>query len=118
MTTSYGFSITAREKDSRHPGLFISGMSWEAGKFRHIIPVRPGDFVPVWETEAEAVAVIGKFKASVAGERFDFEPVEVGTSTQSGGPMKRNRGHFRGIDGFTVPEPPPRINPVTGRPYD
>ena len=49
------------------PGLFISGMSWQAGKFRVIIPVRLGDFVPVWETEQEAVAVIGKFKASVAG---------------------------------------------------
>jgi hypothetical protein len=71
----------------------------------------------VWETEQEAVAVIGKFKASVAGERFDFEPVEVGTSIQSGGPMKQNRGHFRGVDGFTVPEPPPRIDPGTGRPY-
>ncbi len=117
MGINYGFSITAREKDSRHPGLFISGQSWEAGKFRQIIPVRPGDFVPVWGTEAEAVAVIGKFKASVAGELFDFEPVEVGTSIQSGGPMKQNRGHFRGGDGFTVPEPPPRINPGTGRPY-
>ena len=67
MATNYGISITAKEKDSRHPGLFISGMSWQAGKFRVIIPLRLGDFVPVWETEQEAVAVIGKFKASVAG---------------------------------------------------
>ena len=81
------------------------------------IPVRPGDFVPVWGTEAVALAVIQKFTATVAGERFDFEAVEVSTSIQSGGPMKRNRGYFRGVDGFTVPEPPPRINPVTGRPY-
>ena len=58
MAINYGFSITAREKDSRHAGLFISGQSWEAGKFRQIIPVRPGDFVPVWEIEAEALAVI------------------------------------------------------------
>ncbi len=118
MATTYGFSITAKEKDSRHPGLFISGHSWEAGKFRQIIPVRPGDFVPVWGTEAEALAVIQKFTATVAGERFDFEAVEVRTSIQSGGPMKRNLGYFRGVDGFTVPEPPPRINPVTGRSYD
>jgi hypothetical protein len=117
MATNYGFSITAKEKDSRHPGLFISGVSWESGKFRQIIPVRPGDFVPVWGTEAAAAAVIGKFKASIAGDRFDFEAVEVSTSIQSGGPMKRNRGHFRGVDGFTVPEPPPRIDPGTGRPY-
>ena len=117
MGTSYGFSMTAREKDSRHPGLFISGMSWEAGKFRLIIPVRPGDFVPVWGTEAEAVAVIGRFEASVAGEKFDFEPVDIRSSLQSGGPMKRNGGYFRGVDGFTVPEPPPRIHPGTGRPY-
>jgi hypothetical protein len=93
-------------------------MSWEAGKFRQTIPVRPGDFVPVWETEQEVVAVIQKFTVSVAGERFDSEPVEVSTSIQSGGPMKRNRGHFLVVDGFTVPEPPPRINPVTGRPHD
>jgi hypothetical protein len=73
---------------------------------------------PVWETEQEAAAVIAKFTASLAGALFYFEAVEVGTSIQSGGPMKRNRGHFRGVDGFTVPEPPPRINPVTGRPYD
>jgi hypothetical protein len=53
MATNYGFSITAKEKDSRHPGLFISGMSWQAGKFRQIIPVRPGNFVPVWETAAQ-----------------------------------------------------------------
>jgi hypothetical protein len=117
MGTSYGFSITAREKDSRHPGLFISGMSWQAGKFRQIIPVRPGDFVPVWGTEAEAVAVIGRFVACIAGEMFDFEPVDVRSSLESGGPMKRNRGHFRGVDGFTVPDPPPRIDPGTGRPY-
>jgi hypothetical protein len=117
MATNYGFSITAREKDSRHPGLFISGQSWQAGKFRQIIPVRPGDFVPVWETEQEAVVVIGKFTASPAGALFDFEAVEIGTSIQSGGPMKQNRGHFRGVDGFTVPEPPPRIDPATGRPY-
>ena len=117
MATNYGISITAKEKDSRHPGLFISGMSWQAGKFRVIIPLRLGDFVPVWETEQEAAAVIGKFTASPAGALFDFEAVEVGTSIQSGGPMKQNRGHFLGVDGFTVPEPPPRIDPVTGRPY-
>ena len=117
MGINYGFSITAKEKGSPHPGLFISGQSWEAGKFRQIIPVRPGDFVPVWATEAEALAVIRKFTATVAGERFDFEAVEVSTSIQSGGPMKRNAGHFRGVDGFTVPEPPPRIDPATGRPF-
>ena len=117
MATNYGFSITAGEKDSEFPGLFISGQSWQAGKFRVIIPVRLGDFVPVWETEEEAAAVIAKFTASLAGAKFDFEAVEIGTSIQSGGPMKRNRGHFLGVDGFTVPEPPPRINPVTGRPY-
>ncbi len=117
MATNYGFSITAREKDSRHPGLFISGMSWQAGRFRQIIPLRPGDFVPVWETEQDAVVVIAKFTASLAGALFDFEAVEVGTSIQSAGPMKRNRGHFRGVGGFMVPEPPPRIDPVTGRPY-
>ena len=88
-----------------------------SGKFRVIIPVRLGDFVPVWETEQEAVAVIAKFTASLAGAMFDFEAVEIGTSIQSGGPMKQNRGHFLGVDGFTVPEPPPRIDPVTGRPY-
>ena len=117
MGTSYGFSITAKEKDSRHPGLFISGLSWEAGKFRQIIPVRPGDFVPVWGTEAEALAVIQKFTATVAGERFDFEAGDIRTSIEAGGPMKRTGDPFRGVDGFTVPEPPPRINPVTGRPY-
>ena len=117
MATSYGFSITAREKDSRHPGLFISGMSWQTGKFRQIIPLRPGDFVPVRETEQEAVVVIAKFTASLAGAKFDFEAVEIGTSIQSGGPMKQNRGHFLGVDGFTVPEPPSRIDPGTGRPY-
>ena len=117
MATNYGFSITAREKESRHPGLFISGISWQAGKFRQIIPVRPGDFVPVWETEAEAVAVIAKFTASLAGAMFDFEAVEIGTSIQSGGPMKQNRGHFLGVDRFIAPEPPSRIDPGTGRPY-
>ena len=117
MGTSYGFSITAREKDSRHPGLFISGMSWQTGKFRQIIPVRPDDFVPVWGTEAEAVAVIGRFGECTAGEMFDFEPVDVRSSLESGGPMKRNLGHFRGVDGFTVPDPPPRRDPGTGRPY-
>jgi hypothetical protein len=117
MATNYGFSITAGEKDSEFPGLFISGQSWQAGKFRQIIPVRPGDFVPVWETEQEAVVVIAKFKASLAGAMFDFEAVEIGTSIQSGGPMKQNRGHFRGVDGFTVPEPPPRIDPRTGQAY-
>jgi hypothetical protein len=118
MATNYGFSIAARTiENSRHPGLFISGMSWQAGKFRQIIPVRPGDFVPVWETEQEVVAVIYKFKVSVAGDRFDFEPAEVGTSIQSAGPMKLNHGHFRGVDGFTVPDPPSRIDPGTGRPY-
>jgi hypothetical protein len=118
MGTHYGFSITAKEKDSPHPGLFISGQSWEAGKFRLIIPVRPGDFVPVWGTEAEAVAVIGRFKVSVAGERFDFESGDIRASLEAGGPMKRNGGYFRGVDGFTVPEPAPRINPVTRRPYE
>ena len=117
MGTHYGFSITAREKGSPHPGLFISGQSWEAGKFRLIIPVRPDDFVPVWGTEAEAVAVIGAFKESVAGERFDFEPVDIRSSLQSGGPMKRNNGHFRGVDGFRVPQRVAEIDPVTGRPY-
>lgn len=117
MGINYGFSITAREKDSRHPGLFISGQSWEAGKFRQIIPVRPGDFVPVWGTEAEAMMVIGRFSASVAGERFDFEAADIRTSLEAGGPTRRITGHFRGVDGFTVPEPAPRINPVTRRPY-
>ena len=117
MATNYGFSITAREKESRHPGLFISGQSWQAGKFRQIIPLRAGDFVPVWENEQEAVVVIGKFTASPAGALFDFEAVEIGTSIQSGGPMKQNRGHFLGVDGFTVPDPPPRIDPRTGQPY-
>ena len=96
MGTSYGFSITAKEKDSRHPGLFISGQSWDAGKFRQIIPVRPGDFVPVWGTEAEAMAVIGKFKATVAGERFDFDAGDIRTNIEAGGPMKRNLKYFRG----------------------
>ena len=118
MGTSYGFSITAKEKGSPHPGLFISGQSWEAGKFRQIIPVRPGDFVPVWGTEAEALAVIQKFTASVAGERFDFEAGDIRTSIEAGGPMVRNDGYFRGVDGFIVPETPPRINPGTGRPYE
>ena len=118
MNANYGFSITATEMDSRHPGLFISGLSWGAGKFRQIIPVRPGDFVPVWETEAEALAVIQKFTATVAGERFDFEAWDIRISIEAGGPMKRNRGYFRGVDGFTVPKPPPRTNPVTGRPCD
>lgn len=117
MGTNYGFSITAREKDSRHPGLFISGQSWEAGKFRKIIPVRLGDFVPVWGTEAEALAVIQKFTATAAGEQFDFEAGDISTSIEAGGPMKRNAGYFRGVDGFTVPEPAPRINPVTRLPY-
>jgi hypothetical protein len=66
MATNYGFSITAKEKESWHLGLFISGLSWQAGRFRQIIPLRPGDFVPVWGTEAEAVAVIAKFTASLA----------------------------------------------------
>ncbi len=117
MSTHYGFSITAKEKDSRHPGLFISGLSWKAGKFRQIIPVRLGDFVPVWGTEAEALAVMEKFMASAAGEKFIFEAGSIRTSIEAGGPMKRNLQYFRGVDGFTVPEPPPRINPVTGRPY-
>ena len=117
MGTSYGFSITAKEKGSRHRGLFISGLSWEAGKFRQIIPVRPGDFVPAWVTEAEALAVIQKFTTTVAGERFDFEAGDIRTSMEAGGPMVRNAGHFRGVDGFTVPEPPPRIDPATGRPF-
>jgi hypothetical protein len=30
----------------------------------------------------------------------------------------RTWGHFLGVDGFTVPEPPPSIDPVTGRSYD
>lgn len=74
--------------------------------------------MPVWGAEAEALAVIQKFKASVAGEKFDFEPVDIRSSLQSGGPNKRTYGHFHGVDVFNLPEQAPRLNPVTGCLYD
>ena len=73
--------------------------------------------MPVWGTEGEAVSVVQKFTATVAGERFDFEAGDIRSSIEAGGPMKRSGQYFRGVDGFTVPERPPGINPVTGYPY-
>lgn len=100
MSSPYGYSITARKSGSPGPGVFISGQSFEAGRCRLIVPLRAGDFVPVWRTEAEAAGVVDLF-GGAATEHLEFAVVEAGNTARAPGPAKR----LRGMGGFVIPAP-------------
>lgn len=112
MPTHYGFGIIIRKIAPRpyDPGDSPSGQAYERGRFRPRFPMKPRwhresgeeeDFIPVWGTEAEAVAVVDRFKAAGIGERFTFEVVDIRIGVETGGPGKQQP--FRGVDGWTVP---------------
>ncbi len=114
MSPNYGFTITAHLLAKVEPGTFISGQAFECGHFRPIIPMKPRvqmkegeerDFVPVWATKEEALAMVGRFKTSAAAENYGFKAVDIKASIEGGGPMTRGTGLFRGVGGWTVPEP-------------
>ena len=106
MSSPYGYSITARKAGSPSPGVFISGLSFEADKFRLIIPLRDGDFVPVWRTEAEADGVVELFRRGATGH-LEFRVVDAGTTARAAGPARR----LCGMAGFVIPPPPPAFCP-------
>jgi hypothetical protein len=102
--TQFGFTISARNDGAFKSWVFLSGMSLEAGKFRVILPLRPGDFVPVWGTEGEAAAVVAQLRKGPL-EAWEFQVLDAGFSYCAGGVGSRNR-LMRGVGGFVLPEKP------------
>ena len=112
MAPHYGFSIIIRKVTPRSfdPGGFLSGQAYERGLFRPRLPVKPRwhlapdeeeDFVPAWQTEAEALAVVDRLKAAGIGQRFTLQVYDIRPSAEAGGPGSRHP--YRGVDGWTVP---------------
>ena len=100
----FGFTISARNDGAFKLWVFLSGQSLEAGKFRVIIPLRSGDFVPVWGTGAEAAAVVARLRQGPL-EAWEFQLVDAVPSYCAGGVGSRNR-LMRGVGGFVLPEKP------------
>ena len=93
---NYGFTISARKLGEETGGVFISGQALARGAFRLILPLKPRfkmaegeetDYVPVWETEWEALAVVDKLAASASapGESFAFKVCDIRASVEAGG---------------------------------
>ena len=101
---NFGFTISARNTGAFKSWVFISGQSLEAWKFRVILPLRSGDFVPVWSTESEAAAVVARLRRG-ALEGWEFQVVDAGPSYCAGGVGSRNR-LMRGVGGLVLPEKP------------
>jgi hypothetical protein len=104
MDSQFGFTISARNDGSSKSWVFLSGQSLESGKFRAILPLRSGDFVPVWRTGAEAAAVVARLRQGPL-EGWEFQVVDAGPSYCAGGVGSRNR-LMRGGVGFVIPEKP------------
>jgi len=79
MDSQFGLTISARNDGAFKSWVFLSGRSLEAGKFRAIIPLRSGDFVPVWGTEGEAAAVVARLRQGPL-EGWEFQVVDAGPS--------------------------------------
>ena len=112
MPTHYGFTITIRRVDPKKhdPGDSLSGHAYERGCFRPRFPMKPRwhrvpgegeDFIPAWETESGAVAVVARLKAAGIGERYSFKVVDITDGVHAGGNEKAHP--FRGVDGWTIP---------------
>lgn len=104
MDSQFGFTISARNDGTFKTWVFLSGQSLEAGKFRAILPLRSGDFVPVCGTEREAAAIVDQLRQGPLGA-WEFQVVDAGPSYCAGGVGIRNR-LMRGIGGFVLPEKP------------
>ena len=112
MSTNFGFSNTILRIVPRSfdPGDSLSGHAYERGCFRSRFPMKPRwhwapgegeDFIPVWETESEATAVVARLKAVGIGERYSFKVVDIDHGIHAGGPATVHP--FRGVDGWTIP---------------
>ena len=99
---AFGYSITARKAGSAPPGVFISGLAFETGRFRPIVPLRQGDFVPVSRTGGKADAVVAKFIVAGISEKFMLVVVDVGATARSVNPRRRLRG-MAGFEIFPAP---------------
>ena len=105
MSLHYGFSITAtRQGPKEHPA-FLSGEAVSRGRFRSIMPLKQGDFVPIWERTIDAQVVLDRLKSSPACEGYDFDLVDIRLSIESGGLSGTGTGLFRSVGGWVVPIP-------------
>lgn len=59
------------------------------------------DYVPVWGTESEALAVVDKLAASAPGESFAFKVCDIRASVEAGGVGSSRVKYFRGVGGWT-----------------
>lgn len=109
---NYGFTISDRKLGEDTGGVFISGQALGRGAFRLILPLKPRfkmaegeetDYVPVWEKESEATAVLGKLAASAAGESFSFKVTDIRASVEAGGVGSCSVKFFRAVAGWDLP---------------
>lgn len=114
MPTQYGFGVIIRKTTTKayDPGDSPSGQADERGRFRPRFPMKPRwhrapgedeDFIPVWETKAQALAVVERFRAAGIGKVYAFEVIDIRIEAGGLGTVDS----FRGVDGWTITNPEP-----------
>lgn len=92
---NYGFTISARKVAGDYEGwIFLSGQSPEARRFRLIIPLPKGDYIPVWKMEDGAAAVM-VLLIPAAGEVWKLQVGSIRETTHLA-------CHKRSLVGFSV----------------